>query len=136
MIIVAERVVFDCNVFVQALISPTGPAAACFDAAGKSQILLFFSQYVLAEVKEVALRDHFVSRFGLSTTMVDSFIKKIESIGVFVEDVPHVFQYERDPKDEHYVDLAIATGSCLLVSRDTDLLALADKTSTEGAAFQ
>ena len=38
--------------------------------------------------------------------------------------VPHVFAYPRDPDDEPYVDLAIATHASFLVSRDNDLLDL------------
>ena len=44
--------------------------------------------------------------------------------GNLVLHAPHVFSFPRDPDDEPYVDLAIATQSSFLVSRDSDLLDL------------
>ena len=41
-----------------------------------------------------------------------------------VGDVPPVFTYDRDPKDEKYVNLAIAGNASFIVSRDKDLLDL------------
>jgi len=41
-----------------------------------------------------------------------------------LSEVPRVFTLERDPKDEPYVNLALATGAQYLVSRDRDLLDL------------
>ena len=38
--------------------------------------------------------------------------------------MPPVFSYPRDPKDEPYVNLAVAAGLRYLVSRDKDLLDL------------
>jgi uncharacterized protein len=46
-----------------------------------------------------------------------------------IADVPGQFQYDRDPKDEPYVDLALAAQAVYLVSRDKDLLEL---TADEG----
>jgi len=50
--------------------------------------------------------------------------------------VPHVFPYERDPKDEPYINLAIASGASYLVSRDTDVLDLANPTNADGARLR
>lgn len=42
------------------------------------------------------------------------------------DEVPEVFPLPRDRKDEPYINLAIASRSCYLVSRDKDLLDLID----------
>lgn len=39
-------------------------------------------------------------------------------------DVPEVALLARDPKDEPYINLALAAGAAFLVSRDNDLLDL------------
>ena len=52
-----------------------------------------------------------------------------------IDDVPHVFDLPRDPKDAHFVDLAVAARAKLLVSRDNDLLSLSDPTTPEGRDF-
>jgi predicted nucleic acid-binding protein len=50
--------------------------------------------------------------------------------------VPRVFSYQRDPKDEPYIDLAIAAGASYLVSRDNDVLDLANPTDADGARLR
>lgn len=131
----ADRVVFDCNVYFQALISSGGPAGQCLFAAGDDRLDLFLSEAILLELQKVCLREPLASRFRITEPQVEAYLAHIRSIGTVVENIPHVFQFERDPDDEHYVDLAIATRSRLLVSRDKDLLSLADVDTTEGAAF-
>lgn len=46
------RVVFDCNIFVQSLLSPIGPAGACVQHALDRHIELFLSQYILDELND------------------------------------------------------------------------------------
>jgi len=44
--------------------------------------------------------------------------------GTFVENMPLLDHYSRDPKDEKYIDLAVAMRANYLVSRDRGLLDL------------
>ena len=46
-----ERVVFDCNVFFQALTSPFGPAARLLELASSRDILLFVSVYTQLSIR-------------------------------------------------------------------------------------
>jgi predicted nucleic acid-binding protein len=101
-----DRVVFDCNVYFQAMISPFGPAGQLLAKAVIRQIDLFL------------------------------FFDKVTTIATLIESVPSVFTYSRDPDDAHYVDLAVAAGAKLIVSRDKDLLSLADVTTPEGQDFR
>ena len=41
-----------------------------------------------------------------------------------IKNVPQIFNYARDPKDEKYINLAVAAGAEYIISRDTDLLDL------------
>jgi putative PIN family toxin of toxin-antitoxin system len=130
-----ERVVFDCGVFFQALISPRGPAGNCFTAATDGGLVLIISRFVLTELRDVCLRPHLVRRFRLSESRVVAFVAQVEDVATLVEMVPHVFDYPRDPDDEHYVDLAVASHARLIVSRDNDLLALEDPGNENGLSF-
>jgi predicted nucleic acid-binding protein len=53
-----------------------------------------------------------------------------------LENCPHVFDYPRDPDDEHYIDLAAACQAHIIASRDRDLLALNDITTVDGQRFR
>ncbi len=118
-------VVFDCMIYLQAAISARGPAHALIQAAEVLAVRLYVSQDVLAEVLDVLTWPPSRRRFPhLTEARVRGFLAQIPEYAVLVDDVPHVFEYPRDPKDEKYVDLALAAGARYLVSRDKDLLDL------------
>ena len=120
-----SRVVFDCMVFLQGAGRPASPARACFRLVDEEQITLCLSREIVAEVRDVLTRSKVRHRFPLLTqAWVDEFLVTIESKSVFVPEVPHVFTLVRDPKDEPYVNLAVASQAQFLVSRDRDLLDL------------
>src|SRR5438552_5695591 len=51
-----HRVVFDCVVFAQALISNTGPAAECLKRAREKRIEFFVNSQILQEIRELPLK--------------------------------------------------------------------------------
>jgi len=73
---------------------------------------------------------------ALTDELVERFLAAIEKRAVVVPDVPRVFVYERDPKDEPYINLAIAAGASYLVSRDNDVLSLAKLSNPDGGRLQ
>lgn len=54
----------------------------------------------------------------------------------FVEDVPSVYINPVDRDDSHYINLAAATCSNVIVSRDAHLLNLMDPNRTDAQAFR
>ncbi|TWT73636.1 hypothetical protein Pla123a_35240 [Posidoniimonas polymericola] len=132
----APRVVFDCNVYFQALIGPTGPAGSCLDAGGEGTVSLYISQYILNELRDVCLRPKIAHKFGITVQRLDYFCDGVRRCATFLPEPLEVFLLQRDPKDEHYINLAIAASASLVVSRDRDLLALADPWDPVGQAFQ
>jgi len=119
------RAVFDCMVFLQGAGRPASPARACFRLVDEERITLCLSADILTEVRDVFMRAKTVKRFPLLTPeWVDAFVQNTESKAVKLPQVPKVFSFERDPKDEPYLNLAIATRANYLVSRDQDLLEL------------
>lgn len=131
-----HRVVFDCNVYFQAIISSCGPAAELVASVRSGRLKLFSSSIVFGELRAVCLRPALVTKFRLTPEAVDEFIDEVTRFATIVENVPHVFHYERDPDDEHYVDLAVAMKANIIATRDKDLLALSDESSPEGRAFR
>lgn len=130
-----ERVVFDCNVYFQAFVSSTGPAGRLLEAVNDKSLSLYLSEFVLDELRDVLNRPHIVAKFGFTQLRVAEYLESLVELSTTITDVPHVFDFARDPKDAHYVDLALAVNAKLIVSRDKDLLSLRDAATSEGRAF-
>jgi putative PIN family toxin of toxin-antitoxin system len=129
------RVVFDCNVYFQALISPAGPSGRCMDLALQGRVTLFASPFALRELRETAAAPELRQKFRYDDQRIAALIENIEKIAHFVAEVPERFVYPRDPDDAHYINLALATESRYVVSRDNDLLHLTDPRTPEGREF-
>jgi predicted nucleic acid-binding protein len=63
-------------------------------------------------------------------------MKRLEEKANLIRSVPGVFKYSRDPKDEPYINLAVAVDADFIVSRDTDLLDLMTGHSGECKEFR
>lgn len=125
MITERPRVVFDCNLFLQAAISSGGPAAACMELVDEGAVTLVISPSVLAEARDVLTRPKLARKFAsLSPEYVERFLANVEARAELMHEVPHAIALPRDPKDEPYINLAIASGARYLVTRDKDLLDL------------
>lgn len=119
------RVVFDCNIFVQFLLNPNGVAAKCLKVVQDGKAKLFISKETLEEIRDVIMRPNILARLpDADEFQIETFIEHITSISTFVDSVPHSFDFERDPKDEIIIDLAIEAEADYIVSRDKDLLDL------------
>jgi putative PIN family toxin of toxin-antitoxin system len=119
------RAVFDCVILLQAAGRPSGPAAACLQAVRDGRLELVISPDILAEVRDVLTRPKTLRKFpALTPEAVDAFLADLASHATTLASVPKVFSLPRDPKDEPYIDLAVAAQARYLVSRDNDLLDL------------
>ncbi|HEY8746916.1 MAG TPA: putative toxin-antitoxin system toxin component, PIN family [Tepidisphaeraceae bacterium] len=131
-----NRVVFDCNTFLQALGSPNGPAGQCVQLAIDGRINLFVSPSVLEELRDVTGRPKVIEKLHLVAARVEGLFEAIEIAATLLDGFPEVFTYPRDPDDAHYINLALAADAKLIVSRDKDLLDLMDSTKPEAVEFQ
>jgi putative PIN family toxin of toxin-antitoxin system len=131
-----QRVVFDCMVFLQAASRPWR-LHGLFEAARNGRLTLYVSPDVLAEVQDVLMRPEIQRRFpALTPVVVRAFLADVLSFAVLDRDVPKAFSFPRDPKDEKYLNLAIAAGAQYVASADGDLLSLMDETTADGQAFR
>jgi putative PIN family toxin of toxin-antitoxin system len=81
------------------------------------------SAAVLAEARDVLTRPILQRKFPILTPeWVANFLTNIVAKAAWLPSVPRNFEYPRDPKDEPYVNLALAADVRFLVSRDRDLL--------------
>lgn len=131
------RVVFDCMVFLQAAGKPNSPANACLQLAYDGLVQLFVSNAVIAEVQDVCQRPQVRRRFPLLTDeMAHLTVRAISESSTMVDPVPERYSLERDRKDSPYLDLAIATDSSYVVTRDNDMLDLMDESKPGAADFK
>lgn len=131
------KVIFDCMIFLQALISPKSVAFKLFEFFEESKFHLFISREILAEITNVLNRDYIrKSNPEITDESVEIFLTDVLKKAVFIKNVPPNFRYPRDPKDEKYLNLAIEIKADYLVSRDKDLLDLMTDISVEGKEFR
>jgi len=130
-----QRVVYDCNVFIQALINRAGPAGRCIAYVLNGDVKLFLSDAILDEIRDAPNKST-PARLGVTVDRTQTLLGNLLRVATILNDVPSIFTYDRDPDDALYVNLAIIAQAKLIVSRDRDLLDLMDDTRQEGAAFQ
>ena len=130
-------VVYDCMVFLQALISDTGPAFACMQRVEEGRVKLVVSTAVLEEVSDVLNRFDLKIKFPrLVPERIQKFLGEVTKRSELIEDVPAVFKLPRDPKDEPYINLAIAAQAQFLVTWNRRHLGyLMAKDTPEGQDF-
>ena len=117
--------VFDCVVFVQAVLSNKGPAFACLNLAEEEHVELHFCPSILDELKRSLDSSTLRKKYSqITDESLQTFLERVTIAGILVENPPAVFSLSRDPKDEQYLDLAIEMRVPFLVTRDKDLLDL------------
>ena len=91
----------------------------------------------MIEIRDVPARPKIPAKnTHLTDDYVRLFISRVLQKAVRIKTVPPKFKYSRDPKDEKYINLAIAAEADYLVSRDRDLLDLMTDVSIEGKEFR
>jgi predicted nucleic acid-binding protein len=79
--------------------------------------VLFLSDAVLAEVREVPLRPELTRRYRhLTPERVAAFVADVQASAVHVGIPSKAFPLPRDPDDEPFIDLAVAVGAQYLVT--------------------
>ena len=127
------RAVFDCMVFLQGAARRDSPAGACLVLAERKAVELCLSREIVREIRDVLTRESVQKRFpALTDDRVDAFLGALNGRARNVPEVTRTFGYPRDPKDEPYLNLAISVNADYLVSRDTDILDLADPSNPDG----
>lgn len=130
-------VVLDCMVYMQAAANAKGTAARLLSLLDSGEITLFVSRETLTEVRDILNDPEIRAKLpDITDTSVAVLFKRLEWKAVLIKQIPRRFEYPRDPKDEPYINLALAAGATYIVSRDNDLLDLMDWNTDTGREFQ
>jgi putative PIN family toxin of toxin-antitoxin system len=123
------RAVLDVNVLVSALFASGGSPARLLRAWRDGMFDLVVSPLLLEELSRALTYDKVRSR--IRPDRADRFVKRIRASSTLVEDpVSPPTVRSRDPGDDYLIALAASTRS-ILVTGDTDLLALAGSIPVE-----
>ena len=119
------KVVYDCMIYLQATISEKSLTAKLFRLVENDKVLLFVSQDILNEIRDVLSRPKIRAKNPhLTDEYILAFLEKILRKARNINKIPNYFAYKRDPKDEKYINLAVEAKAEYIVSRDKDLLDL------------
>ncbi len=131
------RVIFDCMIFLQAVLSKKSHAFRLFEELEQSRFSLLISREILDEVLDVLSRENLRIKYPqITDEVVEIFINLVLKKAIYAKFVSPKFKYSRDPKDEKYINLAIEAQSHYIVSRDKDLLDLMTDISIEAKEFR
>jgi len=124
-------------IFLQALASSRGPAFRSFSEIERGNVKLVLSHAIFAEITEVLGRVEIQQKFvGVVPERVDRFLKGVANRSTLFSDVPNQFRLPRDPKDEPYINLAIAAKANYLVTWNMRHMGYLQKQDTpEGKDF-
>jgi predicted nucleic acid-binding protein len=93
------KVFFDCVVFAQAIINDRAPAGSCLELARSKTLGLIWSDYVLAEIRE--LPEKLPARLLVTADRVDAFLEHVATFAEFIAAVAPVYQNPFNPDDSH-----------------------------------
>lgn len=103
--------------------NPNGPFARIVTAMALGVIQVVYSDAILAELDDVLRRPRIASRFGGRDQVRLGFLDQLRQRGVHV--VPHtIVTLCRDPKNNMFLEVALAGRADVIISGDEDLLSL------------
>lgn len=119
-----RRVLLDANVYVSALLAPTGGPAQILERWADGQFEAIVSPLLLAELERV-LRRPKVNR-AIPAVQIEALLSALSEEGVWTADPEAQAVATPDPGDDYLVALARAGDAECIVSGDTHLTQLSD----------
>ena len=115
------RVVVDTGVFVSALIRRRGTTGSVLQALGDGQFICIYSTEILMEIIDVLGRNKFRNKYHIEPEVITALVNLIRLRGELIISNEKVTAC-RDPKDNKFLEAAMAGDADCLVSGDSDLL--------------
>jgi uncharacterized protein len=119
-----RRVVLDSNVYVSALLAPTGSPAQIVEKWADGEFDVIVSPLLRGELERVLRRPKFAK--SIPAIQIDGLLSALPEDGIAVTDPEAQPRATPDPGDDYLVALARAAGAECIVSGDTHLTQLRD----------
>jgi putative PIN family toxin of toxin-antitoxin system len=117
------RVVVDTNVLVSALILPRASVGPVLLRLRQGDYTILYNQSLLEELVDVLNRPRIRHKYGLTEEDIQALLGLILLRGEVVIPEQRITAC-RDPRDDKFLEVAVAGEADLIVSGDQDLLAL------------
>jgi len=117
------QAVLDTNVVVSALLWG-GTPFKLFEMATEGNLTLYTSPALLAELLDVLSRDHLARRLASQQTAIEDAIRLYAELCMAVTPLSTPRAVPNDIDDDQLIACALASGTKLIVSGDSDLLVL------------
>lgn len=117
------RAVIDTNILVRAILKPGGTVGPLVDFLRDGHYVFLYSEETLNELIDVLGRPRMVHRYGISADEVDALCALLVLRGETVQP-SQVITACRDPKDNKFLEVALAAKADVIVSGDEDLRVL------------
>ena len=114
------RAVIDTNVLVRAMLKPDGSVGPVVDFLRDGRYVFLYSEATLNELIEVLSRPRMVHRYGLTAAEVETLCALVIRRGELVEP-DRTITACRDPKDNKFLEVAVAGRADVIVTADEDL---------------
>lgn len=117
------RVVLDTSILVRTRLNPGGTVGPVLDLLRDGHYTCLYSDATLGELIEVLGRPRMVRRYGITAEETEALIDLLILRGEAI-DPTRAIEACRDPKDDKFLEVAVAGGANVLVTGDEDLLVL------------
>ncbi|HNS03103.1 MAG TPA: putative toxin-antitoxin system toxin component, PIN family [Anaerolineae bacterium] len=117
------RAVVDTNILVRAVIRPQGSVGPILQRLRRRDYTLLLSRETLDEVVEVLHRPRLRVKYGLSDNVLRATLRLIVIRSEMIHPGIQIVVC-RDPKDDKFLEVAVAGQADVIVSGDDDLLVL------------
>ncbi len=101
------RAVLDANVFVTAILTPAGPAAAVLDAWRQERFELLVSQPILDELARVLAYPKIARRHGWSRKEIREIVAELGDLAILTPGRVELSVIREDPDDDRYLECAV-----------------------------
>ena len=107
------------------------------EACGLRQVRLLLSNPVLDEYRDVLGDPVVQGRYpGITSTEIARVLDGLRFVSTYIRRSPVRFEYDRDPDDAMFIELAIAGAATHIISHDKDLLSLPTSRTDAGKRFR
>jgi len=117
------RVVVDTNILVRALIKPHGTVGPVLLRLRHGEYTILYARSLLEELVDVLSRPRIREKYHLSDQDIQTVVSLILLRGEAVPPNERITAC-RDPKDDKFLEVAVAGKADVIVSGDQDLLVL------------